>query len=244
MKQGAPLSDYRSFFEQNNEIGYYRPESADKIAGIVTTDFERRSVKPASFSRDATLHYIDIEHERLALGDVLRKPFSGHIAYDWAKSKGQLLSSLVTVKNSRVVAFPHIKGLDESLDAMNPSEASQYPKDRMKKNEQGFSFLGQSYAGDLVALAVPSLILVTFLYFLVNLKHLNVLLVDEGENFKNFPWLGLFQDRISVTLTWISICILPLSAVISSLLFLIELGSSLFYFTLFILHPGLSYVFS
>jgi hypothetical protein len=115
---------------------------------------------------------------------------------------------------------------------MTIDEAISFVTRKAKENEQSFSFLGQSFAGSIVGLIGPSFIaaiLLLLISYQRNLARANS--ATELDEIKKFPWLGLFNDRMSRVLFIVSVAVIPTACVLICLLLLTDFWTTQFYYT-------------
>lgn len=136
---------------------------------------------------------------------------------DWLV-KEKLLDRLVAHKkpdarhHTAESIFPHLRSVWSLVANKIPEEAKRILLAEVDKNHRSISFHGVEIDSSMVVVAGPLLAVMLFMYFLSNLGHLQRIYHNNTESFFTFPWLPLFPDRISLTVSFISILLLPFVA--------------------------------
>jgi hypothetical protein len=136
---------------------------------------------------------------------------------DWL-DKQQLLERLVghRMPDSRYHTaesiFPQLRSVWSLVEDKVPEEAKRVLLVEAEKSLRTISFFNVEIPASMVVLAGPLLAVMLLLYLLSHVGHLQRICHTDTDLFCMFPWLPLFPDRISLTVFFISILLLPLIA--------------------------------
>lgn len=136
---------------------------------------------------------------------------------DWLNSQ-KLLDRLVEGKlgdrhfYTAESIFPQLRSVWSLVADKVPEEAKQVLSGEVEKSRRSISFHGVEIDASMVVVAGPLLAVMLFLYLLSYAGHLKRIYHNDTDSFCTFPWLPLFTDRISPTVSFASIVILPFVA--------------------------------
>lgn len=120
---------------------------------------------------------------------------------DWTETRG-----------SRVVLFPQLQPFWEEVRTLTPSEAIRHLQARADAQRGSMEVLGVEIGTGLLAWGGPLVVLAIMLYLFAQLTHLRRIMTRAQPVVRDYPWIGLFDDRLSVALVLISIVALPATA--------------------------------
>ncbi len=120
---------------------------------------------------------------------------------DWLQTTGW--AGWVETRGARVVLFPHLQPFWEEVRTLTPSEAIRHLQARADAQRGNVEVL--AWGGPLVVLAI-------MLYLFAQLGHLKGIAARDQAAIRDYPWIGLFDDRLSVSLVLASIVALPATA--------------------------------
>jgi hypothetical protein len=229
------------WFSPESTIDFVQSELFTKSHDIRTLKLPSEAVVltklllPNQLDAITRLYYItppsNIVKERIATAKVIPLTTTAAFARQWLQSSQSALLAQPS-KNSSGSLLPQTSRFAGELDTMTIDEAISFVTRKAKENEQSFSFLGQSFAGSIVGLIGPSFIaaiLLLLISYQRNLARANS--ATELDEIKKFPWLGLFNDRMSRVLFIVSVAVIPTACVLICLLLLTDFWTSQFYYT-------------
>jgi hypothetical protein len=111
--------------------------------------------------------------------------------------------------------FPALKPFWNKISKMKPLRAYGAISALRESTKKDITILGLTFGQDLAMLAAPVAIFFLTLYLFCHLSHVSRLACEAGENenqLRNFPWIGLFEERIARLISDASIIVLPLFA--------------------------------
>ena len=118
-------------------------------------------------------------------------------------------------KGDKAVVFPYLHGFWQEVRDVKPRQAVAYLAYRKVNTIENITFLGLSIPAYLASFAVPlATFLLTLHLYLYTMKLVELVKPTEKVMTEDqiFPWLAIFKDRISQTLSFVSNPTLPFFA--------------------------------
>lgn len=148
-------------------------------------------------------------------GYSFRLPLGGTAEYrehprplDWLRATAwgdEILES----GEGQVVLFPRLRPFWEEVRTLPLPEAVRHLQARADERRGTVQVFGAEVSTSLLGWGGPLVVLAIALYLLAQLRHLAVIAWNEPSALREYPWIALFNDRLSVTLVVISIVLLP-----------------------------------
>lgn len=134
---------------------------------------------------------------------VKTEPF----ALTWARSDkiGQRL-----IDPGTNAVFPALKVFWSRLGTMGVEQATLFIEEQMESNKRGatLSFFGVPIDTELAVWAGPTLCSFVLFFFLLHFRRLRQL-VRSTDHLEKFSWIALFPDRLSGTVAYVSLLVVP-----------------------------------
>ena len=137
----------------------------------------------------------------------------GHWLYDNPKTQ-----SLVKLDGTRVIAFPGLRDVWYELGPLTFEEAMNRLKNNLKSRQDALEVMGFSIEAASALLILPIFLLVSLLYFCTHASHCLRIISNDVEILNNFPWMGLYFDKIGSTVTYLTLAVLPVLSLLLLLL--------------------------
>ena len=118
-------------------------------------------------------------------------------------------------KGNQPIVFPRLREFWQEVRDLKPRETVSYLAYRKANTIDNIAFLGLSIPAYLAGIVVPLAIFVVLLHLYLYMRILSELMKskeDAPHEQIGFPWLPLFTDRVSQTLTFIYNPLLPIIA--------------------------------
>jgi len=136
----------------------------------------------------------------------------GRYAIDWLRQQptGQ---GLIETSPQIDRVFPKLKVFWKQLERMTPNEASRFLEEKLDSARGQLSFFGISVDTAIAAWVGPGTSLLLLLFFVAHVRHLSAV-NEQCALLKTYPWIALFPDTLSKTLTSLSLLSLPVANVL------------------------------
>ncbi|PYP83419.1 MAG: hypothetical protein DMF61_23290 [Blastocatellia bacterium AA13] len=105
-------------------------------------------------------------------------------------------------------ALPALSAFSNAVDGMTVDEARAFLQQKLDALHNEVTVFGITVDVSVAVWAGPGLTLAILLFLFSHLRNLRYALELESE-FKGFPWIALFTDRLSRVLTYSSVVVLP-----------------------------------
>lgn len=135
-----------------------------------------------------------------------------HLAVDWLRTMPDLFRLVHRARDGQDILFPNLKPLMNQLQTMSLTDASKFLQDKIDSTHNDLSFLGISIQQEVAVWVGPLVVALIMVYLLSHFRHLHNIDNLNGPPMKMFPWIGIFEDSLSRTLTFISIAIMPVAS--------------------------------
>lgn len=120
---------------------------------------------------------------------------------------------LVTSTKTGVDALPALRKVWETVRALDVGSAEpvleRKDHDARRENNTQLSVFGLTIRAQLAVIASPLILIALMFYLLAHLLHIQAITVDNEGILDKFPWIALFDTKISVILTYASLWFLP-----------------------------------
>lgn len=140
------------------------------------------------------------------------------------------LANLKLLTGSFDISFPNLSKMDiSSFDDLNLKDVRAILDKQLKENIQTIELMGIKLPTTAISLWGIIALIMMQLYFLLHLKEF-VRIVDKSKSNFDLPWIGLYNNKLSRFLIFISVIILPIVVVFISYLWQnnVDLGDLLF----------------
>lgn len=140
---------------------------------------------------------------------------SGSFATDWLRT--QPAGAVLAPKQwNQVHSFPALHAAWDEVDKQSRDDAARYLAERVESHVASLSFAGIPVDTRILTLAGP-IVLFAALAFLLSAIRMTNLAIDKTPTLKPslYPWLGLYDDRLSRGAVFLSVVVLPIAAAIS-----------------------------
>jgi hypothetical protein len=134
----------------------------------------------------------------------------------WLESTGTW-SKLTEKSDAGEVVLPGVRKNWSELHDRSLGDAMAFMEQK-QKDIQDVSLLGLTVPGQLCVIAIPLAYLVFHLFLLLDVRAAQRCLVQQQSLGEPVAWLGLYNDLVSVTVTFCSLVILPIALSIALLL--------------------------
>lgn len=230
LQDGAALEEWFKFFDVPHPIIILLPDEGD-------AKFRKFCADIAEFSRGKSQPELQtlsfkggIEGEFssplpavaicLAAGSPLGSVFTGELpAKETIISRDGLkswLESSDSTRNLRQISDPigpslqGLRSIRNEIGAMKIPEAAQYTETRISSRDRKINVMGATVDEKLAVLAAPIAALLSLLYLLLIVRHLEDLVQVPQAELGSFPWVGLFRGVLPATVTYMTLWLPPI----------------------------------
>lgn len=235
-KEDAFMEDFISFFDGDNKIAYAQLDDAsaskevfekaisspstctilsDYKLQLMTLDLDQTAgstdLRPWSNPEAGTSNVILQFGKKTGIGsnvfcarsaDIRSSPvvIPGNQAMEWLRS---------TNPSYDVETLADLRRVIVEVAAKTPAEATKFLEDQVNTPAPPLEFVGIKVQQHSAVLVGPLATLAILLFFLANVRHLRLIYDGTDKVLKTFPWIGLFPDRLSKSMTYASVVLLP-----------------------------------
>ena len=168
--------------------------------------------------------------ERIVITNVIPLFTTGDFGRRWLVTRKSLLLGI-----SDGDLLPRTVPFRDEIDGRTIDDAISYISQQKKEQEQNFSFLGQSFAGGIVGLIGPSMLLVGLFLMVAYQRQLIKWKLKEKVEIDPFPWIGVSSDSMSRFVFILSVACAPIGTIVVCLKYLVPRYSWIFLYTLAVL---------
>lgn len=117
--------------------------------------------------------------------------------------------NILEVRDGEVVLFPRLRPFWEEVRTLSLPEAVRHLRARADEQRGNVQVFGADVSTRLLGWGGPLVVLAIALYLLAQLRHLTGIAWNNPSALREYPWIALFNDRLSVAMVVVSIVLLP-----------------------------------